>query len=444
MLLRSIWVGFILFVLISYLSFPSFAQVQRRSAKNHRRHKTNTLRGTQRQKVIAYALQHNLALRAFQARVQQARARVRGVRVFPNNPTLSGGGGAQFPADSTPAFGQASPILPRVEAALSLALPVGGRWGKSQLLASFQLLWLQRQAKVRQFQLSLNVHDLFNQVAVALWMRDKRQAIFSFFQRLERLVQERIRHGAATQLELQLAQTSRLQAQQAVLSAILRYRLLRQRLKTLIGWTSSAKMPWRTNVVPAFAPLPQKSRLLSKGVRGHVLIRLAEASIAQAKAALALSKARAIPDLTVSLGYALEDNNHIVRGSVSIPLPFFWRNQSGVGQNHAQLRRARLLLARQRFLVRQRIVQAYTQYQTGLKMLRLFKKQFQVVKTRSRLIEKGLRQGSFTVFQVLTAQRSILQSQLLNLQNIQRTHRSYIRLCRAVGMLPVYKGAFVK
>ena len=146
------------------------------------------------------------------------------------------------------------------------------------------------------------------------------------------------------------------------------------------------------------------------------------------------------PDLTISLGYSLEDNNHIVRGSISIPLPLFWRNQSQIGQNHARLRRARLLLARQRFLVRQRILQAYTRYQMNLRMIRLFKKQFQTVQARSRLIEKGLRQGSFSVFQALTAQRGILQSQLLNLQNIQKAHGSYIQLCQAAGLLPVYKG----
>ena len=170
-------------------------------------------------------------------------------------------------------------------------------------------------------------------------------------------------------------------------------------------------------------------------------IRLAEARIAQAKAALALSKVRAIPDLTIAVGYSLEDNNHIVRGGLSIPLPFFWRNQSQVGQSHAQLRRTRLILARRRFLVRQRIQQAYTQYQLNLRMVRLFQKQLRTIQARSRLIEQGLNQGSFSVFQVLATRRNIIQSQIQYLKSVQKAHSSYIRLCRAGGFLPTYKGA---
>lgn len=439
MLSRSVWMGLI-FLMIS--SHPSFSQ--QKNAKNQQKKgtKTKILKSSQRKKILAYALRYNPGLRAFQARIQRAKAKLKGTRVFPNNPVLSGGGGSQFPANSTPASGQSSPILPRVEAGLSLALPVGGRWGKTQQLASSQLAWIQRLGHYRRFQLSLRVHQALNRVAMAQRIQKKRLAIVSFFQRTEGFVQKRMKHGTATQLDLQLAQTSRLRAQQAVLSATLQTRLMRQRLGTLAGWTPSKRLPWHTIVIPAFAPLPKKALLLSKGLRSHVRIRLAEAMIHQSKAMLALSKARAIPDLTFSLGYALEDNNHIVRGSVSIPLPLFWRNQSAVGQNHARFRRARLLLVRQRFLVRQRILRAHTSYQANLRTIRLFKKQFQSVKARSQLIEKGLREGSFSVFQVLTAQRSVLQSELLYLQNIQRTHESYIRLCRSAGFLPVYKGVF--
>lgn len=435
MLRRSAWMALFFLILSVH---PSFSQ--RTAAKKKRNTNTNKSLRLQRQKILAYALRHNRGLRAFRAQIKRAKAALRGARVFPNNPTLAAGGGPQLPVNSTVTSGQPSSILPRVGVDLSLALPVGGRWGKTQRLASSRLKWFQNQLQFQTFRLSLSVHRLLNRVAVASQLMQKRRAIASFFQRVEGFTRKRMKHGTATQLDLQLAQTSQLRARQALLSATLQYRLAHQRLKMLVGWASSKKMPWQAFPIPAFSSLPKKSVVLSTGLRKHILIRVAEANIRQAKATLALAKARAIPDLTISLGYSLEDNNHIVRGSISIPLPLFWRNQSQIGQNHARLRRARLLLARQRFLVRQRILQAYTRYRINLKMIRLFKKQFQTVQARSRLIEKGLRQGSFSVFQALTAQRGILQSQLLNLQNIQKAHDSYIQLCQAGGLLPAYKG----
>ena len=117
-------------ILISLMIFPFSSFSQRRIAKTRRTKstKTNVSVSSQRLKILAYALQHNPGLRAFQARVKRARAALKGSRAFPNNPTLSAGGGAQFPANSTPASGQTSSILPRASADLSLAFPIGGRF----------------------------------------------------------------------------------------------------------------------------------------------------------------------------------------------------------------------------------------------------------------------------------------------------------------------------
>lgn len=425
--------------LFSFSSHPSNLLKGRAGKKRPLSH-TRQAPAKERQEILLYALRHNRGLQVFRAHIKRAKAALKGAKVFPNNPTLAAGGGPQLPVLGASGTNQAPPILPRMGVDLSLALPIGGRWGQKQHLASSRLRSLQERVRRQAFHLSLKVHQQINRVAVSAQMMHKRRAIASFFQRVKGFTQKRMAHGTATQLDLQLAESSQLRARQALLSAKLQYRLSRQRLKMLIGWDSPKQMPWGRFSIPAFAPLPQESALLAFGLRKHVSIQVATAQVKEAKARLRLSKAQAIPDLTVSLGYALEDNNHIVRGGISLPLPLFWRNQSQIGQNHAKFRRARMLLARQRFLVRQRVQQAYTSYKLNLRMIRLFRKQVQKAQARSRLIEKGLRQGSFSVFQALAAQKGILQSQLLHLQNIQKAHDSYILLCQAAGVLPVYKG----
>ena len=135
-----------------FSNHPSFSQ--RTIAKNKRTRTTNKPRSIQRQKILAYALQNNRALSAFRARVKRAKAALRGARVFPNNPTLAAGGGPQLPVNSTVTSGQPSSILPRVGVDLSLALPIGGRWGKTQHLASSRLQWFQHQIQFQTFRLS--------------------------------------------------------------------------------------------------------------------------------------------------------------------------------------------------------------------------------------------------------------------------------------------------
>jgi len=390
----------------------------------------------ERGRALAFALKNNPSLRAFRARIQRVQAAHAGSRVFPNNPVLSGGGGAQFPLNSV---GQGSSALPRLGVDLSLRLPIGGRWGSLQKRRALELRWYQKQWAFLQFKLKLRVHMAIHRMAVAWQVQKKRRAMASFFLRLESLAKKRIQHGSATQLDLQLVQNSRLQAEQSALAALLQYKLVRQQLKTLLGWTSMKPMPWSFRDLPTLPNLPKESKMLAGARQNHFQIALAQLAIAQAKAGLTLSKARAIPDLTVSLGYALEDNNHIVRGSLSIPLPVFWRNQSKIGQGRAHLRHARLLLKRQRFLIGQRIQRAYRQFQMRTRMERLLQKQFKTLKSHSKLIERGLRQGGFSVFKVFTTQRSVIQSQILYLRNIQKVHDSYIQLCGAAGILPVYK-----
>ncbi|MBU51767.1 MAG: hypothetical protein CL920_24015 [Deltaproteobacteria bacterium] len=415
---RVVWIA------LSILSTTSFAQ-----ANEH--HRSSTL--SYRQDIIRFALKNNRALQVFETQIQQADARRKGTKIFPTNPVLSGGGGTQTPASGT------TSLLPRVEANLSWAFPIGGRWNKAQTLATQRLTWMKQQRTWRRLQLSLNVHLMLNRIAINWHIRQKRQAMVSFFQTLERYTKQRLQHGDAIQLDLQLAQNARLQAEQAALLATLRHKQLRQTLKQLIGWDATKPLTWNIRQIPTPQKLPPLKTLLQRINKRHPLLMLAHSTIVQAKASLGLSKSRAIPDLTVSLGYALEDNNHVFRGGLSIPLPLFWRNQGNIGQAHARIRQATLSLKRQQFILQQQLKQSYMRYSMNKRMNRLFQKRLQTTKSNEKLLKGGIKQGGISIMKLLTTQKSILQNHLQSLKNMQKTHDNYIKLHQATGTLPRYK-----
>lgn len=174
--------------------------------------------GLSRSKAIAYAYTHNPKLLTFRARLRQAIARLKGSRVYPNNPTLSASGGVQLQDPGTP------PILPRVSANLSLALPVGGRWGKKQQWAKAQLQRVKAEWKLRKFQLAIRIHRAWNKMVVAQKQYQLQQNIVAFLQRLTNLARSRLKQGAGNQLELQLALASELRATQAKYNAAALFR----------------------------------------------------------------------------------------------------------------------------------------------------------------------------------------------------------------------------
>lgn len=167
---------------------------------------------------------------------------------------------------------------------------------------------------------------------------------------------------------------------------------------------------------------------------------LARAILKQSRTGLSWAQAKAIPDLTVSFGYSLEDGAHVVTGGLSIPLPLLWRNQGGIGQQRARILQAQRFIISERFQLRQKVLQALTHYQNDLAVLRIFKQRLQSAQKQFSLIEKGLKLGVFTPFQTLTAQRSIVGSQFQQLQLISHALSHYLDVCQAAGILPFWGG----
>jgi cobalt-zinc-cadmium efflux system outer membrane protein len=147
----------------------------------------------------------------------------------------------------------------------------------------------------------------------------------------------------------------------------------------------------------------------------------------QRLAALALERARRVPDLTVGLGvqHFEETNDHALTFGISLPLPIFDRNQGGVIEAHHRL--AQIGHARKDAEVRAATALAES-YET-LTMARA-----EVVGLNGKVVpgatmaldaaREGYQQGKFGYIEVLDAQRTLFEARSRLLDAQARYHRS--------------------
>ncbi len=147
----------------------------------------------------------------------------------------------------------------------------------------------------------------------------------------------------------------------------------------------------------------------------------------QRLAALALERARRVPDLTVGVGVQRfeETNDHALTFGLSLPLPLFDRNQGGVLEAHHRL--AQIGYERKNAEVRaatalaesyETLTAAHTEV-NGLKT--------QVVPGASKALDaaqEGYKQGKFGYLEVLDAQRTLFEAKRRFLDALARYHRS--------------------
>jgi cobalt-zinc-cadmium efflux system outer membrane protein len=156
----------------------------------------------------------------------------------------------------------------------------------------------------------------------------------------------------------------------------------------------------------------------------------------QKRAAIALEKANAVSDITVSAGtkYFSEPGDTAFAVGVIIPLPIFDRNQGNIDAAQARLNKARQLARDRDVSVRYGLVEAYKS------MLSAYE---QAVNLRDKIIpasqqafdaaSEGYRQGKFGYLELLDAQRTLFQARQQYIDMLVLYHQGHADTERLIG-----------
>jgi cobalt-zinc-cadmium efflux system outer membrane protein len=184
------------------------------------------------------------------------------------------------------------------------------------------------------------------------------------------------------------------------------------------------------------APTPDVARLEAAVSDSPELARW-NAEIGQREAALALERARRIPDVTVSVGgryYADGDDAGLVAG-VSVPLPLFDRNRGGVLDAGHRVARTR---------AEQRLADVSVRAALRARYQELLAAREEIAALRDRIIphaervfsetRRGYAIGLFRHVEVLDAQRTLFDARRELLDALTAFHLAAIDLERITGV----------
>jgi len=154
------------------------------------------------------------------------------------------------------------------------------------------------------------------------------------------------------------------------------------------------------------------------------------------QAAVDLEKARRIPNLTMSGGIRRfeETGDHAFVFGVSIPLPFFNRNQGKIQEEQSRLAKK----AKERTAMEVRTKAALTDAYESLassysKILILKTKILPSAQSAFKAADEGYQQGKFGFLDVLDAQRTLFDAQKQYLEGLAEYHKSKARVERLIA-----------
>ncbi|MCC7542597.1 MAG: TolC family protein [Deltaproteobacteria bacterium] len=274
--------------------------------------------------ILTYADSRAPALyvaRATRARVGAARTAAR--PALPDNPVVELSGGPRIASGSTGVD---------LEIGATQAIEVSGERGR-RLAAAERLAELtEAEIEVARWTVHCDVHSAFHRAIVLRERAALAARVLVFQEEVGSVLARRIAAGDAAPLETGIAQLEVAQARQSSVAAAQAYLAARLELAQLAGWPITRPPEPIGRIDPPRAP-PPLDDLLRVARRREPWTRLRAAAIREARARVAVADREASmrPALGVryqveSLG-APEGAQHVVVGTLALPLPTFRRNQ---------------------------------------------------------------------------------------------------------------------
>ncbi len=175
---------------------------------------------------------------------------------------------------------------------------------------------------------------------------------------------------------------------------------------------------WLVGDLEAAIPKLNQEEIFTRLLRDSPEIRVAQARVDRAQAALQRAKVQPIPDISLrgGLGYDVERLGDERRAGltgfleVGIPIPLFDRNQGNIATAMAELSAAKDEIRRVELLLRTRLASAFAIYLTSLQTVERYQKD--VVPKAQKAYElylKSFKQMAAAYPQVLIAQRTLFQ-----------------------------------
>ena len=227
-------------------------------------------------------------------------------------------------------------------------------------------------------------------------------------------IARRVQEGEDSVLDSNLARVEAERARNAV--AALREQLIQARaeLATAIQWPAAGSVEAAGDLDEP--PLTYAVDDLVAAASKRPILRFLELRESSARSRLALERSLTYPDVTLGLNHAREGPNEvrerITTLTVSVPLPLFRRNQSGVGRALSELTQAEIERQGGVRLVEAQVRSLWARRQNLLERVRsLNEALLPRLNQNQELTRKAFDAGELGLVQLLLANRQLLEAQ---------------------------------
>lgn len=396
--------------------------------------------GTSSSDLVRRALASNGELAAARLDIERARARLRQAGLRPN-PTV----------DFEQTTGRFTGSAGESETSVGVAVPleIGGRRRSRVAAAQIELEAAEAEVADRGRRLAGEVLTLHAEALASLRELEITQDLSDIDLRTTAVVQARVNEGDSAPIELNLlrVEVERLRSRRALVEGRLRGALLR--LKSLTGIPAAETLRLREGLDRPALPLPPASldAAVDIALRTRPDVRLARLTEEAAQAGLRLARAEGRPEVTAFTKYTvsrgvfddtpvgvLTDKDKLLSFGVSVSVPLFNKNQGAKAEAAVAVTQAR---TRREFLeqvVRSEVADAFTRYEASRDALLVFE---QGVLARSkeniRVIRAAYEIGAFSVTELLSEQRRLVDSQREYTEALSEQYKALADLQQAMG-----------
>jgi len=317
---------------------------------------------------------------------------------------------------------------------VSQSILLGGKRSKRARLASVERDVTGWEYEVKRLDVLTDVRKAFVDVLAA----QERLALSEELTRLAgevcETVSERVKAGRVSPVEETKSRTSLATARIELERAKRELAAARKRLVAMWGDTA----PTFEKAAGQFdetRPIPPEEQLASYVSQNPDIARWA-AEMEQRRAAVALEKARWIPEPTLSGGFRHfnEANEGVFLVGVSIPVPLFDRNQGGILEAKYKLAKANEERLASEVRVRSALAEAYRSLSTAFVETSVLKNEvLPGLRSAFEAAMEGYRQGKFGYLEVLDSQRTFFDARGRYLEALASYHKAVADVERLIA-----------
>ncbi|MCA1796349.1 MAG: TolC family protein [Geobacteraceae bacterium] len=377
---------------------------------------------------LARTLKYSPSLAAYDWRIRAREAAALQAGLFPN-PELS------MEVENVFGSGELSGTdAAETTALLSQMIELGGKRVKRREVAALGAELAEWDYQSQRLEVLTKTGKSFIAVLAAQLRLEQAAELSTLAKNFFTTVSERVEAGKVSPVDLSRAQVTLAAARIALAQAETRLAAARRSLAAVWGISEPA-FGKAAGSLGELHPLPREEELKERLAKNPDLARW-ETEIAQRKAAVELSRARRIPDLTFSLGVKntreTDDTAAIV--GIGLPLPLFDRNQGGIKEasselagalHHRQSIRAEALAA---------LADSYRDLSSAYVEAQSLKENVLPAAHKAfEAVQIGYEAGKFGFLEVLDAQRTLFEVTQQYTDALADYHQARIEVKRLIG-----------